>query len=123
MDNLLFKIIFPWLWKVVIVVVGVVFSLILSGDIDKEGKCTINIALCIKILFGVIFSLVGGEFFIVHYGYSEQPIMYQGFIMILFAIFALLVIGILYQSVAMWKGKSFSEIVVEVKDTIRAILK
>lgn len=123
MDNLIFNVIIPWLWKVLIVVVGVVFSLILSGDIDKEGRCKVNIALGIKILFGVIFSLVGGEFFIIHYGYTEYPVMYQGFIMILFAIFALLIIGIVYQSIALLRGKTFSEIVIEIKDTIRAILK
>ncbi|MNU11497.1 hypothetical protein D3C72_2594070 [compost metagenome] len=48
--------------------------------------------------------------------------MYQGFIMLMFAVFGLLAIGIVYQAVEMWKGKSLPEVIAEIKAAFLAIL-
>jgi hypothetical protein len=49
--------------------------------------------------------------------------MAQGFVMLIFAIFGMLCIGIAYQSVQLLKGKSFNEIISEVKEAFGAIFK
>jgi len=48
--------------------------------------------------------------------------MYQGFIMLMFAVFGLMAIGILYQSIALLKGKPLSEVIAEIKAAFLAIL-
>ena len=47
----------------------------------------------------------------------------QGFVMLMFAVFGMLCIGILYQAVQLMKGKSLTEIIVEVKETFGSIFK
>ena len=49
--------------------------------------------------------------------------MAQGFVMLMFAVFGLLAIGIIYQSMQMLKGKSFMQIIAEVKQAFGAIFK
>ena len=48
--------------------------------------------------------------------------MFQGFIMLMFAVFGLLFIGIAYQSIALLKGKSVSEVIAEIKAAFVAII-
>ena len=48
--------------------------------------------------------------------------MFQGFIMLMFAVFGLLIIGIAYQSIALLKGKSLAEVIAEVKAAFIAII-
>jgi len=47
--------------------------------------------------------------------------MYQGFIMLMFAMFGLLSIGILYQSIALLKSKPLPEVISEIKAAFLAI--
>ena len=79
--------------KVFAALVGAVFSLILSGDIDKQGKLTINFAVLMKFTFAVTISLYGGEAFIEHYNLQDHSVMYHGAIMLVFAVFGMLVVG------------------------------
>ncbi len=111
----------PWFLKIILVMIGVVFALVLSGDVDKDGKITITPGLLIRFSFGVAISLFGGETFIEFYKLGGYSLMTHGFIMLMFAVFGMLIIGILYQALAMWRGKSLSEIIVEVKDAFAAI--
>lgn len=111
----------PWFLKIILVIIGVIFSLVLSGDVDKDGKITITKGLLIRFSFGVAISLFGGETFIEFYKLSGYSLMTHGFIMLMFAVFGMLIIGILYQALAMWRGKSLSEIIVEVKEAFAAI--
>ena len=67
-------------------------------------------------------SLYGGSAFIEHFEMLKTSTMYQGFIMLMFAIFGLLAIGIVYQAVEMWKGKSLPEVIAEIKAAFLAIL-
>jgi hypothetical protein len=48
--------------------------------------------------------------------------MYQGFIMLMFAVFGLMAIGILYQSIALLKGKPLSEVITEIKSAFISII-
>lgn len=114
----------PWFIKILAAVVGAIFALTLSGDIDKEGRIKINVGVIMKFVFSVAISLYGGSAFIEFYGLAEKySHMTQGFVMLMFAVFGMLCIGILYQAVQLMKGKSFAEIIVEVKETFSSIFK
>ena len=112
----------PWIIKVVPAVVGAILALVLSGDIDKNGKIQISLGVIGKFLFSVSVSLYGGSAFIEYYELSKYSHMAQGFAMLMFAVFGLLGIGILYQSIALMQGKPLSEVISEVKATFISIL-
>ena len=112
----------PWLIKAVPAVVGAILALVLSGDIDKNGKIQVSMSVIGKFLFSVSVSLYGGSAFIEYYELSQYSHMAQGFVMLIFAVFGLLAIGILYQSIALMQGKSLSEVVSEVKQAFISII-
>ncbi len=112
----------PWIIKVVPAVVGAILALVLSGDIDKNGKIQISLGVIGKFLFSVSVSLYGGSAFIEYYELSKYSHMAQGFVMLMFAVFGLLGIGILYQSIALMHGKTLSEVISEVKAAFISIL-
>lgn len=111
----------PWIIKVVPAVVGAILALVLSGDIDKEGKIKVSLGVIGKFLASVTVSLYGGSAFIEHFNLLTKSIMYQGFVMLIFAVFGLLTIGIAYQSIALLKGKSIAEVISEIKAAFIAI--
>ena len=111
----------PWIIKIVPAVVGAILALVLSGDIDKEGKIKISLGVIGKFLASVTVSLYGGSAFIEHFNLLTKSIMYQGFVMLIFAVFGLLTIGIFYQSIALLKGKSIAEVISEIKAAFIAI--
>ena len=112
----------PWFIKLVPAVVGAILALVLSGDIDKEGKIQVSLGVIGKFLFSVSVSLYGGSAFIEYYELSKYSHMAQGFVMLMFAVFGLLAIGILYQSIALMHGKPLSEVISEVKAAFISIL-
>ena len=112
----------PWFIKLVPAVVGAILALVLSGDIDKEGKIQITLGVIGKFLFSVSVSLYGGSAFIEYYELSQYSHMAQGFVMLIFAVFGLLAIGIVYQSIALMQGKPLSEVVSEVKQAFISII-
>lgn len=112
----------PWVLKVFPAVIGAILALVLSGDIDKEGKIKVSIGVATKFACSVTVSLYGGSAFIEHFELLEHSIMFQGFIMLIFAVFGLLIIGIAYQSIALLKGKSMSEVITEVKAAFVSII-
>ena len=112
----------PWVIKVIPAVVGAILALVLSGDIDKTGKIQVSMSVIGKFLASVTVSLYGGSAFIEHYGFLKTTIMFQGFIMLMFAVFGLLIIGIAYQSIALLKGKTVSEVIAEIKSAFVAII-
>ena len=111
----------PWIIKVVPAVVGAILALVLSGDIDKEGKIKVSFGVISKFLASVTVSLYGGSAFIEHFNLLTKSIMYQGFVMLIFAVFGLLAIGISYQSIALLKGKTIAEVISEIKAAFIAI--
>lgn len=112
----------PWFIKILAAVVGAIFALTLSGDIDKEGRIKINIGVVMKFVFSVAISLFGGAGFIEYFNLGHYSQMAQGFVMLMFAVFGLLAIGILYQSIALMQGKPLSEVISEVKAAFISIL-
>lgn len=112
-----------WLFKIMAAVIGAVFALTLSGDIDSEGRIKITPGVIMKFVFSVAISLYGGSAFIEYYKLGVYSQMAQGFVMLIFAIFGMLCIGIAYQSIQLLKGKTLSEIVLEIRETFRAIFK
>lgn len=113
---------FPWFIKLVPAVVGAILALVLSGDIDKDGKIQISLGVIGKFLFSVSVSLYGGAAFIEYHELNNYSQMAQGFIMLMFAVFGLLAIGIVYQSIALMHGKSLAEVIAEVKAAFVAII-
>lgn len=113
----------PWLFKIIAAVVGAIFALTLSGDIDTEGRIKITMGVIMKFTFSVAISLYGGSAFIEYYGWQVYSHMTQGFVMLIFAVFGMLCIGIIYQAVQLWKGKTLVEIITEVRATFGAIFK
>ena len=111
----------PWIIKAVPAVVGAILALVLSGDIDKNGKIQISLGVIGKFLFSISVSLYGGSAFIEYYELSKYSHMAQGFVMLMFAVFGLLSIGIIYQSLALMKGKTLSEVIAEIKAAFSAI--
>lgn len=112
----------PWVIKLVPAVVGAILALVLSGDIDKQGKIQVTLGLIGKFLFSVSVSLYGGAAFIEYYELNQYSHMAQGFVMLIFAVFGLLTIGIVYQSIALMQGKSIAEVITEVKAAFVAII-
>lgn len=114
----------PWFLKIIAAVIGAIFALTLSGDIDTHGRIKINVSVIMKFVFSVAISLYGGSAFIEYYDLADSySHMAQGFVMLMFAVFGMLCIGILYQAVQLMKGKSLTEIIVEVKETFGSIFK
>lgn len=111
----------PWIIKVIPAIVGAILALVLSGDIDKDGKIQITLGVIGKFAASVTVSLYGGAAFIEHYGFLDTSTMFQGFIMFIFAVFGLLSIGIAYQSIALMKGKTLPEVISEIKSAFIAI--
>lgn len=112
----------PWIIKIIPAIVGAILALVLSGDIDKKGKIQVTVSVIGKFAASVTVSLYGGSAFIEHFEMLKTSTMYQGFIMLMFAVFGLLAIGIVYQAVEMWKGKSLPEVIAEIKAAFLAIL-
>ena len=112
----------PWFIKLVPAVVGAILALVLSGDIDKEGKIQVSLGVIGKFLFSVSVSLYGGAAFIEYHDLNNYSQMTQGFVMLMFAVFGLLFIGIAYQSIALLKGKSISAVIAEIKSAFVAII-
>ena len=112
----------PWVIKAAPAVVGAILALVLSGDIDKDGKIQVSLGVIGKFLFSVSVSLYGGSAFIEYHDLNNYSQMAQGFVMLMFAVFGLLAIGILYQSIALMQGKPLSEVITEVKAAFISII-
>lgn len=119
-DIILLKVMI-YLPKVFAAVVGAVFGLLLAGDIGRDGKLSITWSVIVKFTIAVTISLFGGAAHIEIMGYQDYSPMTQGAIMLGWAVFGMLVIGVVYQSVALLQGKPLSEVIKEIKDAAFAI--
>lgn len=120
LDIILLKLL-AFLPKVFAAVIGAILGLMLSGDIGRDGKIQVNISVIIKFTIAVTISLYGGEASIEYYKLQTYSVMTHGFVMLLWAVFGMLAIGIVYQAVALWQGKTLAEVIKEVKDAALAI--
>lgn len=119
-DIILLKLL-VFLPKVFAAVIGAIFGLMLSGDIGRDGKIQVNMSVIVKFTIAVTISLFGGAAHIEFMGYQGYSVMTQGAIMLVWAVFGMLAIGIVYQAVALWQGKTVAEVIREVKDAAFAI--
>ena len=113
----------PWLFKIIAAVVGAIFALTLSGDIDTQGRIKITPGVIMKFTFSVAISLYGGSAFIEYYGWHVYSHMTQGFVMLIFAIFGMLLIGIWYQAIQLLRGKTIGELIFEIRSAFKAMFK
>ncbi|MEN8319744.1 hypothetical protein [Acinetobacter junii] len=113
----------PWFIKIIAAVIGAIFALTLSGDIDAEGRIKITKGLIIKFSFSVAISLYGGAAFLEYFQLTHYSHPAQGGVMLFFAVFGLLFVGILYQSIRLLEGKKPSELISEIKAAFAAMFK
>jgi hypothetical protein len=113
----------PWFLKIIAAVIGAVFALTLSGDIDTEGRIKITIGVIIKFAFSIAVSLYGGAAYIEYFNLSHYSHVAQGSVMLVFAVFGLLIIGIIYQSMRLLDNKKPSELIAEIKAAFAAMFK
>lgn len=113
----------PWFIKIIAAVIGAIFALTLSGDIDAEGRLKITKGLIIKFSFSVAISIYGGSAFIEYFQLTHYSHPAQGVVMLFFAVFGLLFVGIFYQSIRLLDGKKPSELISEIKAAFAAMFK
>lgn len=111
---------FAFIPKLICAVIGAILALVLSGDIDKDGKIQINRGVVLRFFIAVLTSLFFGEWIIEQYQ-LHTSIAAQGSIMILTAVFGLLIIGVLYQGIAVLKGKPIGEVLAEIVSAFKSI--
>ncbi|MGX4755967.1 MULTISPECIES: hypothetical protein [Acinetobacter calcoaceticus/baumannii complex] len=113
----------PWVLKIWAAVMGGILALMLSGDINTDGMIKINRSVILKLFISITISLYGGSAFIEYFELSHYSHMAQGFVMLIFAVFGMLLIGIWYQAIQLWKGKTMSALIFEIKEAFKAIFK
>ncbi len=113
-----------WGIKVFGVIIGAIFALTLTGDIDEKQRLHLNLSVISKLSFSAFFGLTTGEFIVDNAITWELSVMGQSFISLMMSVFGMLVVGIVYQSLLItFHRKKLSEIVEEVKTTFKNIIK
>lgn len=118
----------PFFIKLLALLLGSIIALVLSGDInvdsDDNAKLNLNLKAAIKLVCSVSLGLFLGEFTIDYFNYEHLSYYSQAGILMTFSIFGMLIFGILYRSVQLTlSNKTLSEIVIEIKETAKALLK
>lgn len=109
--------------KILAVIIGAVFALTLTGDID-QNKLKLSIGVLIKLSFSAFFGFLMGGWVIEYFNLSNYSYYTHGFIMMLCSLFGMTLVGIVYQSIILaTTDKTPSQIVKEIKDTFKAIFK
>ena len=116
----LFKV-FALLPKIIAAILGAILALVLSGDIDNQGRIKIHLGLIIKFTCAVALSIYGGALLIETQGLGHLTQTAQNFIVFCCAVFGLLIIGIIYQALELLRGKRLSEVAAEVAAAFKAI--
>lgn len=114
----------PFAVKIIGVIIGAVFALTLTGDIDTDGKLKLSLGVLIKIAFSAYFGFLAGAWLIEYMGWGNWSHASHGFVMMLCSVFGMTLVGAVYQAIKLsTTDKTPSEIVREVKDTSKAIFK
>ena len=93
-----------------------------TQSLPQMGKIQVSLGVITKFIFSVLVSLYGGAAFIEYYELAKYSHMAQGFVMLMFAVFGLLFIGIFYQSIALMKGKPLPDVIAEIKEAFISII-
>ena len=114
----------PFFIKVFAVIIGAVFAMTLTGDIDRDGKLKLSFGVFVKITFSAVFGFLAGEWLIEYMNWGHWSYASHGFVMMLCSVFGMTLVGIVYQAIKLsTTNKTPSEIVAEVKSTFKAIFK
>ena len=114
----------PFFLKVFAVLIGAVFAMTLTGDIDRDGKLKLSFGVFVKISFSAVFGFMAGGWLIEYMGWQSWGYTSHGFVMMLCSVFGMTLVGIVYQAIKLsTTNKTPSEIVAEVKSTFKAIFK
>lgn len=114
----------PFAIKIIAVLIGAVFALTLTGDIDQDGKLKLSIGVLIKVAFSAFFGFLAGAWAIEYFGWQNYSHASHGFIMMICSVFGMTFVGIIYQAIKLsTTDKTPSEIVTEIKETFKAIFK
>lgn len=127
MPEILTKVL-PFLTKLFALIVGGIISLVLSGDInlDKDDNATLNINLkvILKITCAIGLGLFAGEFVIDMFDFEHLNYYAQALFYLIFSAFGMLFIGTVYRGWQLQtKDKTLSEIIKEIKDITKALIK
>lgn len=121
MQEVWFVKLFSLFGKIVAAVLGAVLALVLSGDIDSKGRIKINLSVIIKVSGAVAFSIYGGAIIVEVYDLNHLSETAKNFVVFCLAVFGLLIIGIVYQSIELLRGKRLSEVIGEIAAAFKAI--
>lgn len=114
----------PFFVKVFAVIIGAVFAMTLTGDIDRDGKLKLSFGVFVKITFSAVFGFLSGAWLIEYMDWSHWSNTSHGFVMMLCSVFGMTLVGILYQSALLsLTDKKLSEIIAEIKLTFKSIFK
>lgn len=114
----------PFFLKVFAVIIGAVFAMTLTDDIDKDGKLKLSFGVFVKIAFSAVFGFLSGGWLIEYMGWQSRGYISHGFVMMLCSVFGMTLVGIVYQATLLsLTGKTLGEIVAEIKVTFKSIFK
>lgn len=118
----------PFFTKLFALIVGGLISLALSGDISLDNndnaKLDINLKVILKITCAIGLGLFGGEFFIDVFDFEHLNYYAQALFYLVFSAFGMLFIGTGYRAWQLqFDGKKLSEIITEIKEITKALLK
>lgn len=115
----------PFLFKLVVVIMGGILSLLLSGDISTDDKNRLIInhiyIICIKLISAIVLGLVIGEFIIDYWHFEHLSFYAQSIFNLLVSVFGIMIIGTLYRAYQLtFTDKTLAEIILEVKKILKA---
>lgn len=118
----------PFFIKLFALIVGGLISLVLSGDInldkDDNAKLNINLKVILKITCAIGLGLFAGEFVIDMFDFEHLNYYAQALFYLIFSAFGMLFIGTLYRGWQLqFTDKTLSEIIAEIKNVIKALIK
>lgn len=118
----------PFLIKLFALIIGGLISLVLSGDINLDNRenasLSINLRVIIKITCAVGLGLFIGEFVVDYYNFEHLTYYAQAVFYLIASAFGMLIFGILYRSLQLtFTNKTLSEIIAEIKNITKALIK
>lgn len=118
----------PFLTKLFALIVGGIISLVLSGDIrldnQENANLRINIKIILKITCAIGLGLFLGEFTIAYFDFEHLNYYAQAVFYLIASSFGMLIFGIIYRSIQLtFTDKTLSEIIAEIKNIIKALIK
>lgn len=120
--------IIPFFIKLLALIVGGILSLVFSGDInldnDNNVRLTISMKVVLKLLCAIVVGLHFGDFTVDYFDYENMDYYSKAVFYLLSSMFGMLALGTVYRSFQLtFTDKTLSEIVAEVKDVVKALMK